>query len=159
AVMKTGEPGKDDPQYGVGVGFPPVANVKAVADGEALHVGPIAITPHATPGHTRGGTTWTWDSCENNRCLHMVFADSLTAVSADGFKFSGNATYPAVLAAFAKSFAVLNALPCDVLVSTHPEFSNLWDRLAKRDAGNADALIDANACKTYAANAQRGLTR
>ena len=65
-----------------------MAHVGTLQDGEAFHVGKLALTAHLTPGHTPGGTTWTWQSCQDSRCLNMVYADSLTPVSADGFKFT-----------------------------------------------------------------------
>lgn len=158
-VLRSGRPGKDDPQHDTMPEMTPVARVKTIMDKETLHVGSIAVTAHFTPGHTSGGTTWTWDSCEKNRCLHMVYADSLTAVSAKGFRFGSNISYPNVLVDFEKSFTVLNTLPCDVLLLPHPEASQLWDRLQKRDAGNQEALIDRAACKNYAMAGRSGLER
>ena len=34
-----------------------------------------------TPGHSPGGTTWSWRSCEDGRCVDAVYADSQTPVS------------------------------------------------------------------------------
>jgi hypothetical protein len=42
------------------------------------------------------------------------------------------------------------------MVSTHPEFSGLWDRLARRDSGEAKDLVDTNGCKQYVENARKG---
>jgi metallo-beta-lactamase class B len=41
----------------------------------------------------------------------------------------------------------------------HPGASRLWDRVAARDAGNADALVDRGACARYAASAREALAR
>jgi hypothetical protein len=72
----------------------------------------------------------------------------LAPLSTHGFRFTRNSTYPNVLTDFEKSFSELNALPCDVLLTPHPEASDLWTRLKKRDhAGQADALVDATACR------------
>ena len=110
-----------------------------------------------TPGHTPGGTRWTWRSCEGTRCLDMVYADSQTPVSADGFLFTHNSTYPAAIADFERGFAVLEQLPCDVLLTPHPEASRLWQRIGASDSGNTDALIDRNACRAYASAARERL--
>ena len=91
-VIAKGEPMPDDPQHAFGAAanrFPPVPSVRGVADGETLRVGPLAITARLTPGHTPGSTSWTWRSCEGERCLDVVYADSLTAVSAPGYRYSG----------------------------------------------------------------------
>ncbi|QOY96505.1 subclass B3 metallo-beta-lactamase [Massilia sp. UMI-21] len=86
-VLRDGTPGTDDPQYDPKDRFhiPKLAQVKEVADGQTLSVGPLRFTAHATPGHTPGGITWSWQSCEGKACLDMVYADSLTPVSTDGF--------------------------------------------------------------------------
>jgi metallo-beta-lactamase class B len=159
AVLREGGVGHDDPQLGLVAPIDPVAHVQTLNDGETLHVGAIAVTAHFTPGHTSGGTSWTWLACEHARCLNIVYADSLNAVSADGFRFTSSTAYPNVLGDFARSFAVMDRLPCDILVSVHPEQSDLWTRLAARTQGNADALIDGAACKRYAANAQANLAK
>ena len=44
--------------------YPAVGKARAVADGEVVRAGSLAITAHLTPGHTPGSTTWTWKSCE-----------------------------------------------------------------------------------------------
>ena len=151
AVLRRGTVGPDDPQFGTLPAIAPVATVRTVRDGETLRVGPIAVTAHATGGHTPGGTTWTWQSCEDQRCVDVVYADSLTPVSADGFRFTSSRDYPAALADFAHSFELIAGLRCDILLTPHPEAADLWGRLARRDAGAANALIDRDACARYAA--------
>jgi metallo-beta-lactamase class B len=156
-VLERGRSGPDDPQYGVIPDIARVKNVQVIADGETLRVGPLALTAHATGGHTPGGTSWTWKSCQGDRCLDIVYADSLTAVSAEGFKFTRSTEYPGALRDFDMSFSRLSAVACDVLVTTHPEASDLWDRLARRDGGAADALVDPAACRRYADSARARL--
>jgi metallo-beta-lactamase class B len=156
AVLRDGAVARDDPQFGSTAPPPPVAHVSAIVNGEALHVGPIAITAHFTPGHTEGGTSWTWDACETARCLHMVDGDSLTAVSGPSYRFSD---HPAVLAQFDQRFAVMAALPCDILITAHPELNDLWSRLDRRAHGDAGALIDPGACRRYATRMRAALAR
>lgn len=155
-MMKTGL-GRDDPQYG---SIPPIALVAHVAtlrDGETFRVGQLALTAHLTPGHTPGGTSWTWQSCQDGRCLNMVYADSLTPVSAKGFKFTKQ---PGVIQEFEKSIAFFSTVPCDVLVTTHPEVSELWKRLEGRQRGVIpDPMIDASACRQLADGAKEQLRK
>ena len=156
-VLERGTSGPSDPQYGVLLPYAPVRNVRTFADGDTLRVGPLALVAHFTGGHTPGGTTCSWRSCEGQRCLDMVYADSQTPVSADGFFFTHNSTYPSAIADFEHGFAMLEQLPCDVLLTPHPDASQLWQRVAARDAGQRDALIDRNACRAYAAAARARL--
>jgi metallo-beta-lactamase class B len=155
-VLLRGESRADDPQFGTLPPFPRVAQVEEVADGEWLRVGPLSVQAHFTPGHTPGGTTWTWTSCQDGRCLHIVYADSLTPVSAPGFEFT---RAPRALEGFERSFATLSALPCDILLSTHPDASGFWTRVASREAGHADALVDPGACAKYVAASRSALRK
>jgi metallo-beta-lactamase class B len=148
-VLLRGASGPDDPQYGIASSFPPVAGVRAFADGETLRVGPLALTAHLTPGHTAGGTTWTWTSCQGRRCMRMVYADSQTPVSADGFRYTGSP----LAAGFERGFAVIESLRCDILLTPHPNASRLWERVA------AHRLADPRACRRFVANARAQLTR
>ena len=114
-ALEGGGPTEDDPQFGFGRAhnnFPAVANVRAITDGETLRVGDIAITAHFTPGHTPGGTSWTWSSCEGDHCQYMVYADSLNSISAPGFKFSDDAQRVKI---FESSIDTVAGLKCEHL--------------------------------------------
>jgi metallo-beta-lactamase class B len=157
AVLKSGQSGPDDPQYGVVPPIERVANVRVIADGESLRVGSLTVQGHFTGGHTPGGTSWTWRACEGSECLNIVYADSMTAVSADAFRFSSSATYPRAVADFDKSITFLRKIPCDMLLTPHPDASGLWGRVAKREAGDRNALVERGHCGRYANRAETGL--
>jgi metallo-beta-lactamase class B len=159
-ALEQGLPTPDDPQYGLGpefMSFPPVKNVKIVADGEVIKVGDLAITAHLTPGHTPGGTTWSWRSCEGQRCVNVVYADSLTPVSAPDFRYTGSAN-PGLVDTFRRTIAKVAALPCDIVVSAHPGFMNMDGKLKARATKPAkDPFVDPDGCRTYAAEATKRL--
>lgn len=153
-VLESGQPDKGDAQYPNLAPLVPVTHLRAVRDGETIHLGPLAVTAHFTPGHTRGGTSWTWKTTEGGRTVNVVFADSLFALAAEGRRFTGNPLYPQARKDVERSMATVAALPCDVLISAHPEFSGLWERKAKQaSAGNA-AFIDTGACRNYVTHAR-----
>lgn len=157
-ALRAGKPNADDPQFTIaGNGFPAVPDVRVVRDGETLAVGDVRLTAHFTPGHTPGGTTWSWRSCEQARCLDLVYADSLNAVSADDFRFSGGAGTPSVVDSFERSIGTVEALPCDILLSPHPGFFGMQEKLRRQNAGEADAFVSSNACRTYAGAARTRL--
>jgi metallo-beta-lactamase class B len=125
-VLIQGHLDPNDPQFGLhSRGLTPISHVRIIKDGETVTVGKLALTAHFTPGHTPGGTSWSWQSCEKQRCLSLVYADSLSPVSAEGFQFTRNSTYPTVMQDFAKSFAALSGLPCDILLTPHPGGSGI----------------------------------
>ncbi len=155
AVLESGTAGPDDPQYGDLLSYAKVSNVRVIADGDTLRVGPLAMTAHLTAGHTHGGTTWSWRSCEDGRCLDLVYADSQSPISVDGFSYTGSQA----LADFEHGLPVLESLSCDVLLTPHPGASKLWERLAAREGGVQDALVDTGACRSYAAAARQQLAK
>jgi len=143
----------DDPQHDLALPpMQPVPKVDVIRDGKTLRAGPLALTAHFTPGHTPGGTSWSWSSCEQKRCLNIVYADSLTSVSADNYRFTD---HPELVSGFEKSFTALEAMPCDILLTPHPGFSNILGRLKAREDGNPDGFINADACRTFVANARK----
>lgn len=153
-ALRAGGPVADDPQLGYHGTFPAVRAVVPVADGGTVTLGAVVVTAHLTPGHTPGATTWTWRSCEGPRCLDLVYADSITAISSDGFRYDAD---PARVAAFRRGLDTLGTLHCDLLVTTHPGASHLFERLAAREAGRSDALVDPTACRAYAESGRQGL--
>jgi metallo-beta-lactamase class B len=156
-VMNKGAVPRDDPQFGTLAPIARVARNETIKDGENLSVGTVTVTAHLTPGHTPGGTSWTWRSCENGRCLNLVYADSLAPVSASGFLFSRRKAYPHA-DDFKRSFSFLESTPCDILVTPHPEASNLWQHLEQRDF-RPDALIDPTACRVLAETSREQLRK
>ena len=157
-VLRKGGVGRGDPQYGTLPSIAAVRNVSTFRDGESLRVGEITVTPHLTPGHTPGGTSWTWKSCDGAVCHDMVYADSLNPISAPGFRFSKSRVYPQAIGDFEKSFAFFETAPCDVLITAHPELSGLWDRLALREKGGTpDPMVDSGACRKLAESGREKL--
>ncbi|BDU22717.1 subclass B3 metallo-beta-lactamase [Dyella sp. GSA-30] len=149
----------DDPQHGEAAPYPKVANVRSVGDNEIVHIGPLAVQAHYTPGHTPGSTTWTWSSCENKRCLSIVFADSISLLSNDTYRYNDPA-HPERLDDYREGLKTIASLPCDILVVPHPDAIDFLSRAAQRKPGqNDDPLIDAQACKAYAAKGQDNLEK
>jgi metallo-beta-lactamase class B len=154
-VLRTGLTSKDDPQLtDLPSTLAPVARVEVIADGGVLKVGPLRVTAHYTPGHAPGGVSWTWQSVEAGVTANLVYADSLSAYAAKPYRFRD---HPAVVAGLTRSIAAIAALPCDILVSAHPEVSDLWERLEKSEKQGHSGFIDRNACRAYAAKASARL--
>ncbi len=158
-VLESGKPDRGDPQFGALPDMEPVENVKAVRDGEVVTVGPLAVKANYTPGHTQGGITWTWTAIEPAGAMNMVYADSLNAFGLNGFRYSGNPHYPTAKADIERSIARVAALPCDILVSAHPEASGLFERHARQANEGSTAFIDRDACRRYAESGRQRLEK
>lgn len=160
-----GYPVPEDPQYeGPNRdGFPKVENVKVVAHNEATRLGATTVTPHYMPGHTPGATSWTWQACEGTTCLNIVYGDSLTSISNGTFRFTGSATQPSIVDSFRTSIHRMAALPCDILVTTHPQSSDfdakLKGRADKKLAAGApgDPFVAPDECKALADRSMKQL--
>lgn len=137
AAVETGKVDAADPQFGIIEGMTPVAVDATYKHGEVLRMGDVALTAVASPGHTAGGTSWHWRSCEGTRCLTMAYLDSLTAVSRDDYRF---ADHPEKVEPFRETFAKVQTMPGDLFITAHPGVSNLFQRFAGKEP-----LIDRDA--------------
>jgi metallo-beta-lactamase class B len=153
-VMRTGKLPPEDPQFSPkSKKIATVPSVWVVHGDQLLGVGSNRLRALATGGHTPGGTSWAWESCQDGACVQMVYADSLSPVAGPKYRFSD---HPEVLAAFDASFKALEAQKCEVLITPHPETLALAERVQKA-GGKADALKDPESCKRYVASARESL--
>ena len=152
AVLRTGRTAPDDPQAGSEhPAFTPVAGPMRVVENEqALRLGPLAIHPLFTPGHTQGALSWAWRECEGTACQELVYVDSLNPISADGYRFSDN---PELVSAFRAGIAKIATRPCDIAIAPHPGSADLRRRLS------GGTLRDPDGCRNYAATVSRRLER
>jgi metallo-beta-lactamase class B len=152
SVLTTGKDSPSDPQFGMNSPIPVARLGGAITPRNPdtpgdyvmdLRLGSIVLNPIATPGHTPGALSWQWESCESNICKTIVYADSLSPVSSDSYRFSDHPDY---VAAYRRGVAQLAGLECDILLTPHPSASGMRDKL---DAGD---LTAGPTCRAYAAS-------
>jgi len=148
-VLNTGVPSTDDPQAGMHKPFPAASAGRVVKDGDAVRLGNLMLTAMTTPGHTPGALSWRWESCDGAVCRSMVYADSLSAVGRDDYRFSD---HPAYLAAYRASIAKIAASRCEILLTPHPSASAMRDRMTGKQP-----LFDPAGCRNYAAELTKRL--
>lgn len=137
--------GSDDLHFGDELAYPPVLTDRIVMDHETVVLGGLEFTVHFVPGHTPGSVAWTWTDTRDGEPLRIAYVDSL---SAPGYRLQGNPRYPRLIDDYRRSFDVVRALPCDLLLTPHPGASG-WDYAAGAAAG-ANAL----SCAAYADGAE-----
>lgn len=142
--------GKDDLHFANRVTYPPAHVDGVLRDGETVRVGSLELTAHLTPAHTPGSTSWTWTETVDGKPVAMAYVDSITA---PGYDLVDNSDYPGIVEDFRKGFAAIRALPCDVLITPHPEVSSLFERTAE------GRLLDNAACKAYADRGEANLDK
>jgi len=158
-VLRTGKTERNDPQFEIIQPYPAVSAVEALGARETVNVGKLQLKVIHTPGHTPGGTSWSWQSCEGKRCLNMIYGDSLNAISDDSFKYSGDARYPNAATDMMASIAAIAAAPCDILIAAHPNLTNLLSVIDEHGKGDREKLVDPTSCQRYAAAARERFER
>ena len=106
--------------------FPAAIVGRVIADGGEVRLRDLNLTAMTTPGHTPGALSWRWESCDGGVCRTMVYADSLSAVSRDDYRFSD---HPEYLAAYRASIAKIAASRCEILLTPHPSASAMKERM------------------------------
>jgi metallo-beta-lactamase class B len=156
-VLMAGHTAPDDPQAAWLEDYPAIRDVRVMRDREQIRLGDVAVTAHATPGHTPGSMSWSWRSCEGRNCVNAVFASSLNPIAADGWRFSDPA-HASVIASFHRSYATMRALPCGLLLTAHPDQSGGDVKFARLAAGaKSNPFLDPGACRAYAAASEKAL--
>ena len=148
-VIETGADDPADPQFGDHPPMHPLDSrlIFKVQPGEQVELAGLTFTAIATPGHTPGALSWQWQSCEGSTdersdCKTIVYADSLSPVSSDTYRFSDHPDY---VQAYRDGLARLAALECDILLTPHPSASGMRDKLMAGD------LTSGPTCAQYAA--------
>lgn len=142
-TLHSGLPSADDPQAASDhPAFRPLSTlVFLLEDGKSDPVGPKKLKPIVTPGHTPGALSWQWRECEGSDCRWLVYADSLSPISADDYRFSD---HPEYVADFRAGLDRLAKAQCDILMTPHPSASDMLARM-KGESG----LLLADGCAWY----------
>lgn len=148
-ALESGFASPEDPQRGAMARYQGVRIDRLLRDGDVVKLGRLRLTVHTTPGHSPGGASWTWRSCDGGVCHSMAYVDSVSAVSADGYRFTD---HPRYVATFRQTLAKIEGLQCDLIVTPHPSASRLYERLA-----GDGPLVDRDACRNYAATGRMRL--
>ena len=147
--------GHGDFHWGDRLPFPPVTADETIADGGKIELGGVVLTARPTPGHTRGNLTWTLRTEEGGRSYDVVFVGSVTA---PGYQLVGNKAYPQIATDFARSVAMLRALPCDVFLAPHGMFFGLTEKRRRQAAGaTPNPFIDPAGYRDALARAEAAL--
>lgn len=151
AVLATGKVDLADSQAGwlKDHDFAPVKADRIVASGSVVKVGSLRLTMTATPGHTTGSSSWSWQSCAGKQCRTVSYVDSISALAAPPYRFTD---HPDVVARFRRTFLAIAARRCGILVTPHPSVSNLFERML-----GEQPLASPAACRNYADMGRKGL--
>ncbi len=140
--------------------YPPAQVDRILHDGDTVELGGVTLTAHKTAGHTRGCTTWTLP-------VHLRGepADQLrNVVIVGGVSFWSNfhfverpghpASYPGIAQDFARTFRVLQSLPCDIFLGAHGSYFDLKSKLPRLADEGPQVFLDPAGYKEFIAENQ-----
>jgi metallo-beta-lactamase class B len=134
--------GRGDFAFGDTLQFPPVIADESVRDGQEIVLGGLRIRAVATPGHTKGCTSWSF-AVQDGPVVRQVLM--IGGTSAPGYRLVNNAAYPAIAADFEATFKRLRSLPADIVFEGHGFAFDLEARRAGRrpfvDAGALEESV------------------
>jgi metallo-beta-lactamase class B len=119
---------------------------RVLEDGDEVKLGEMTLNARLTPGHTRGCTTWTWRATDGDKKYDVVVIGSPNVNP--GYRLVNNADYPQIADDFAKTFAVLKSLPCDVFLGAHGDYYGMMAK-HERLGGNTNPFIDREGYQAY----------
>ncbi len=150
-VYAEGKPDPHDPQLSIAETMKPAEVLGTITPGMRIGLHKNWFQSIGTPGHTPGALSWQWESCEGSVCKTIVYADSLSPVSADGYRFSDHPNY---VAEYYAGIDRLGAVQCDILIAAHPSHAQLFKWLER-----GSLLAMDNPCQAYAAKKRDDLDK
>ncbi|MEO0576580.1 MAG: subclass B3 metallo-beta-lactamase [Pseudomonadota bacterium] len=150
-VLQSGVVAANDPQSGMHDPFAGVSVDATISHAEQVTLGTNTLTAFETPGHSPGALSWQWTACEADQCKTMVYIDSLSPISRDGYQFM---LHPVYVAQYRAGLAALTGIECDFALTPHPVASAMHQRLSA-----PGGLEDENGCRDYIDRIKRRLDR
>lgn len=143
-VIASGKADPDDPQFGTLKNYyvAPVLADRIITTGSVVKAGPLRLTAQLTPAHSKGSTSWSWESCAGSSCRTISYIDSISALAAAPYRFTDHLGH---VAQFRRTLDKIAARHCDILVTPHPSASTLFERML-----GSTPLAPRDACEKYA---------
>jgi metallo-beta-lactamase class B len=122
--------------------FAPVKVDGDLKDGQAVRLGDAVLTPHFTPGHSPGCTTWTFQATDRGRPLDVLLYCSTSVAANRLVSRERGPQYPGIVEDYRNSFARLKTLKADVFLAPHGEQFGLEAKRAKLKSDGANPFVD-----------------
>jgi metallo-beta-lactamase class B len=122
--------------------FAPVKVDGDLKDGLPVRLGDAVLTPHFTPGHSPGCTTWTFRATDRGRPLDVLLYCSTSVAANRLVSRERGPQYPEIVADYRNSFARLKTLKADVFLAPHGEQFGLEAKRAKLKSDGVNPFVD-----------------
>jgi metallo-beta-lactamase class B len=139
-LLETG--GKADFRFGDSpeARFEPVKVDQTFKDGEKISLGGTELTAHASPGHTKGATSFTFNVQENGKTYRVIIAN-MPSIN-PGVTVAGMPKYPEIGKDYARTFIALKDMKIDVFLASHASQFRLHEKYKPGDAYNPERFVD-----------------
>ncbi len=134
----------------------PVKVDRTVHDGDTISLGGTSLTAHRTAGHTPGATSWTMMVKDGGKSYAVLFASS---TSTGGNPLLDVPEYKGIIADYRKSFAWLETIKADVLLTEHQDLADEIARAARAKPGAPNPFIDPGALPRYVAASEAAFNK
>jgi metallo-beta-lactamase class B len=128
------------------MGFAAVRADRVLRDGQTLSLGKLRLQALATPGHTKGSTTWLMSTREDGQTLTIVWPDGLGINP--GYRLRETPSYTGIAADYIASLAKLARLNPDIWLPLHPDAA-FWETAKEPRADGLKSWIDRDGYKAY----------
>lgn len=128
----------------------PCAVDVVLKDGDEVRLGGVTLVARRTPGHTRGCTSWTWRVTDGGKPHDVVVIGSPNVNP--GYRLVNNKDYPEIADDFARTFAVLKSLSCDIFLGAHGEYYGLpakFERMKGSKEEDKNPFVDPEGYRAY----------
>jgi len=131
---------------------PPVKVDRVLQDAQAIALGNIFTTPHLTPGHSRGCTSFKMTVREGGVSYDAIIFCSATVA---GNRLFNPPQYVGIVEDYQKTFQITKDWKPDVFLAGHPQFFNQHKKREAQLAGDPIAFVDAEEFPKFMENMKR----
>lgn len=129
--------------------FEPVQAKTALKHNGTVNHGGLAIHAFHTPGHTRGGASYSLDITDSGKTYNVLFPCS-TSIN-PGTRFARNPSYPGIAGDYRRSIEFLASLKPDIFLPAHVESFDFHSKAARARTEGARAFVDPNGYREWIA--------
>ena len=128
---------------GRGTHFEPVMVDEQLQDGDTIELGGTIITLHHHGGHTRGASSFTFDSVDDDGEIYSVLIVNMGSIN-NGVSLLDMPGFPDIANAFESTYAAQKSLSrtTDVWVSSHSNHFDLHEKFSPGEAYDPSRFID-----------------
>jgi len=132
--------GHSDFRFGGTSSYEPVRVDGRLKDGDRIPLADTEITVHHHPGHTRGASSFTLTTRDEQRSYRVLIVN-MGSIN-QGVRLTGAPSYPGIAEDYARTFAAQKQLAADVWVASHASQFGLHDKHKPGDPYNPGRFVD-----------------